>query len=76
MNDEILIGGQQGARDLAKVVRLERLGNRFTLTIDGEPFPYYLDRQPIVTTTSPDGIGIVMLPLIAERVEIVDDLGQ
>lgn len=59
---------------LAKVLHLERQGKTWKLTVDGEPFPYFLARQPIVTTTDPDGIGVVMLPLMAERVEIVDAL--
>lgn len=60
---------------LAKTIEVKRTGNRFSLTIDGEEFGYYLAREPITTTTEMNDLGTVNITLIAERVTVEDDTG-
>ncbi|MEU6725486.1 hypothetical protein ABZ917_17405 [Nonomuraea wenchangensis] len=60
---------------LAKLVRLERIGRSFKLEIDGEVFPYHLSGdEPIVTTLESSNMATVRFTLMAERLELVDDL--
>lgn len=59
---------------IAHVLRVERTGSNCTLSIDGKEFPYYLARTTIRSEVDPDGMGIVWVPIHAERVEVIDDL--
>jgi hypothetical protein len=61
--------------ELAKVIRIERLTPRTVrLFLDGEEFPFYLADEPIEVRIERDSIGTVRLTLMAERVEVLDDL--
>jgi hypothetical protein len=60
---------------LAKVIRVERLAPRSVqLFLDGEEFPFYLADERIEVRIDQDNVGTVRLTLMAERVEVLDDL--
>lgn len=61
---------------LAKSIEVKCVGDRVSLTIDGEEFGYYLARDPITTTTELNEFGTVSLTLVAERVTVEDDTGH
>ena len=60
---------------LAKLVRLERVGSSFKLEIDGERFPYAIAGDDTITISMErESLATVRFSLMAERLELVDDL--
>ena len=47
-------------------------GSRGTgeILVDGEPFPYIVDDQPIKVEARPDGLHVAYLPVVTYSVEI------
>jgi hypothetical protein len=60
--------------EIPKVIRVERAGNSFVLTIDGEEFPYPIAWEPISAVVDPDGSPTLTITLMAEQVEVVNHL--
>lgn len=58
------------------VIRIERVGRNFSLTIDGEEFPYYVRDDDIEVSVAQLRGGSVRLTLLAERVEVVNDFNE
>jgi hypothetical protein len=60
--------------ELAKVIKIDRkLGRKpeFTLTIDGEEFPWFIARDDLKITVS-EGLPSIQLRILADRVEVID----
>lgn len=58
------------------VIRIERVGRNFSLTIDGKEFPYYVRDDDIEVSVAQLRGGSVRLTLLAERVEVVNDFNE
>lgn len=61
--------------ELAKVIRLERrgIGDGGSITVDGEDFPWHVALGPTLTVDA-DGLPAVTITLLAERVEVTNDI--
>lgn len=60
--------------EVAKLIRVERVGRAFKLEINGEEFPYHLaGDQPITTRMEQDGFASIRFTLWAERLELIDE---
>jgi L-alanine-DL-glutamate epimerase-like enolase superfamily enzyme len=57
---------------LPEVIRLERAGSTFTLTIDGVEFPWYVGADSVSTVVRRDDMPSVGVELPCTRLEIVD----
>lgn len=66
--------------ELAKLIRLSQCANDWSMTVDGEEFPWYvapgvsINPLGISTDASTTDCPAVVLTLLAERVEVVHDL--
>lgn len=60
----------------ANVIRVERtLDNRGTLTIDGEPFPWYIAEDGVdVGPVRHDEVPTVTVTILAGRVEVLNTI--
>jgi hypothetical protein len=59
--------------EIAKLIRVERVGSSFKFEINGEPFPYALPSdEPIVTRMEHGSFAALQITIIAERVEFID----
>ena len=58
---------------LARVIRVERIGEHARLTIDGVEFPWILDADGVSVSVSRSKFPTVTLTLVAERTEVLDD---
>ena len=56
-----------------KVIRIVREGRNFSMTVDGEEFPYLVRDDDIEVSVARDRGGSVRLTLYADRVELVND---
>jgi hypothetical protein len=61
---------------MPKLIRVERVGRTFSLTVDGEEFPYYIRDDDIDVSVAQIRGGSVRLTLLAERVEVVNDFND
>jgi hypothetical protein len=43
---------------------------RFSLTVDGEEFPWHIAEDGVTTTVTDDGVPTVTITLLAERVTV------
>lgn len=59
---------------LAGVIRVERRGGVVSLTVDGQPFPWYTADVPPTVDVDRHGAPGVTLTIVAETVEVVDTL--
>ncbi|MEV0830880.1 MULTISPECIES: hypothetical protein [Streptosporangiaceae] len=59
--------------EIAKLIRVERVGSSFRFEINGEPFPYALPAdEPLVTRMERGSVATVQVTIMAERVEFID----
>ncbi len=58
---------------IPKVIRIVREGERFSMTVDDEEFPYAIAEDDIEFSMGRLRSGMVRLTLIADRVEVVND---
>lgn len=67
--------GKPGKPELAKVIRVERGGANVSLTIDGRAFPWYVHEGGVaIGHIRTDDAPRVLVPIVAERVEVIDAL--
>lgn len=59
---------------IPKAIRVERHGRSGGVTVDGEPFPYAIADTHISVSIHHDERPTVTLTLVADRVEVVDDI--
>lgn len=66
-------------RQLAQLIRLVVDHNdktKFSLTIDGEEFPFYILEDAIEVVVAPDAMPGIRVTLMADRVEVVNDFAD
>lgn len=56
-----------------KLIRIERHGHEFSMTVDGEEFPYAIRDDDLDVSVALMRGGSVRLTLLADRVELVND---
>ncbi|MFJ8755682.1 hypothetical protein [Streptomyces cyaneofuscatus] len=63
---------------LARTIRVERRGREAHLFIDGDEFPFHIaaDDPIVVGGVSPDDVPTVRFTVLAERVDMVNDLAE
>lgn len=65
-------------RALPKVIKLTRRPDPkdFSLTIDGEEFPYVILEEDLRVEVQPEHMPAIRVTLIADRVEVINDWGD
>jgi hypothetical protein len=58
--------------EMAHLIELKRVGQKFELLIDGQPFPWYVELSPIEVRVDPYAAPRVRLTIVADRVELTD----
>jgi hypothetical protein len=61
---------------IPELIRITREGDRFSMTVDGEEFPYAIAEDDIEFSMGRLRSGMVRLTLIADRVEVVNDFHE
>jgi hypothetical protein len=61
---------------IPKVIRIVREGDRFSMTVDDEEFPFAIAEDDIEFSMGRLRSGMVRLTLIADRVEVVNDFAN
>lgn len=59
--------------EIAELIEVHRRGDEYMLRVDGQPFPWHV-ADPVEVGVSNHDAPHVRLTLIAERVEVVNDL--
>lgn len=58
---------------IAETIAIRRRGDRATVEIDGQEFPWYTARDDILTTTTTEGMGSVTITIPAMRIVLDDE---
>jgi hypothetical protein len=53
-------------------IKVNRRGTAAHVTIDGEPFPWFIARSGVRVDVDPDAVPTVTLTILANRVEVDD----
>lgn len=61
---------------IPKVIRIVREGERFSMTVDGEEFPFAIAEDDIEFSMGRLRSGMVRLTLVADRIEVVNDFND
>jgi len=61
---------------LAGLIQVTRSGRHATITIDGEPFPWYIVTDGVTTTVDTLDVPTVTFTVRAERVEVINALRE
>ena len=61
---------------MPQLIRIERVGRKFSFTVDGEEFPYYIRDDDLEVSVAQLRGGSVRLTLLAERVELINDFNE
>lgn len=61
---------------LPKLIRVTRRGNRFEIEIDGVDFPWFTAQGMTRLTISRDNAPTLEVGLMAERIEVIDDINS